>query len=224
MDISRGRSMKTVLEFDIDDLGELPEGFESEVRFTESFAQYFIGKFTEKGDSVLDPFAGFGTSLKAAEQLGRNGYGIEYDKHKVQHIESKISDAEIVEGSALEVDSFELPKFELCITSPPYMARSMCTNPLQNYSGKSNYEEYLERLKELFEDLRPRIKSGGHVLVEVSNMKVEGDVTTLAWDIKNKISESFKFEGEIVIIWKESNELSRSYGFDHSYALLFCKE
>ena len=59
-----------------------------------------------RGDIVLDAFAGVGTTLIAAEQTGRRGYGIEIDPHYVDtaiqridkvcglkaiHVESKLS-------------------------------------------------------------------------------------------------------------------------------------
>ena len=37
----------------------------------------FVEELSEPGDVVLDPFAGFGTTLVVAERLGRRGLGIE---------------------------------------------------------------------------------------------------------------------------------------------------
>lgn len=39
-----------------------------------------ISIFTDKGDVVIDPVAGSGTTLRAAYELGRNSYGFEVDK------------------------------------------------------------------------------------------------------------------------------------------------
>lgn len=36
--------------------------------------------FTDEGDTVIDPVAGSGTTLRAAYELGRNSYGFEIDK------------------------------------------------------------------------------------------------------------------------------------------------
>ena len=46
---------------------------------------------TNPGDVVLDPFAGSGTTLVVAEQLGRKSIGIELDKVNVKIIEQRLA-------------------------------------------------------------------------------------------------------------------------------------
>ena len=45
--------------------------------FPEALPAWFIKLFTEKGDWILDPFLGSGTTCKAAQKLMRNSIGIE---------------------------------------------------------------------------------------------------------------------------------------------------
>ncbi|MBI5196224.1 MAG: site-specific DNA-methyltransferase [Nitrospirae bacterium] len=47
---------------------------------------------TKIGDTVLDPFAGTGTTLVVAEQLGRKSLGIELDPMNVECIENRLTD------------------------------------------------------------------------------------------------------------------------------------
>ena len=47
---------------------------------------------TNPDDVVLDPFAGSGTTLVVAEQLGRRSIGIELDSHNVALIESRLAE------------------------------------------------------------------------------------------------------------------------------------
>lgn len=49
--------------------------------------KYLIELFTDEGDVVIDPCAGSGTTLLAAEQLGRKSYGFEIDKTFVKGFE-----------------------------------------------------------------------------------------------------------------------------------------
>jgi site-specific DNA-methyltransferase (adenine-specific) len=47
--------------------------------------------FTDIGDIVIDPTAGSGVTLLAAEQLGRKSYGFEIKKEFVEGFNSKLA-------------------------------------------------------------------------------------------------------------------------------------
>lgn len=47
---------------------------------------------SQPGDTVFDPFAGTGTTLVVAEQLGRNGLGIEIDPKNSEMIQNRLDD------------------------------------------------------------------------------------------------------------------------------------
>jgi len=56
--------------------GRLEEGVAA---FPEEIPRRLIKLFTFKGETVLDPFLGSGTTMKVAKELGRNSYGYEID-------------------------------------------------------------------------------------------------------------------------------------------------
>lgn len=51
--------------------------YEHPAIFPEALAEDHIMSWSNKGDTILDPFVGSGTTIKAARDLGRNSIGIE---------------------------------------------------------------------------------------------------------------------------------------------------
>lgn len=60
--------------------------------------------FTDKGDVVIDPTAGSGVTLVAAEQLGRKSYGFEIEKKFVDDFNKKLKNNFQTTFESLEMD------------------------------------------------------------------------------------------------------------------------
>lgn len=56
---------------------------ENEAPFPESLVEFFVRSFCPPGGTVLDPFAGSGTTLAVAERHGRQGIGIDLRKSQI---------------------------------------------------------------------------------------------------------------------------------------------
>lgn len=221
--------MTTFLSFEYAHRSELPEGDTDEVRTPDALVEHFLQKYTEPGDNVIDIFAGFGTTLMATERLNRIPFGLEYETDRVSYIKNQITASNhIRQGDVLDLESSWFPMCECCFTSPPFMTQTMERNPFLNYSGRGSYDNYLNDIETAFTRLDSVIAPGGYVLVDVVNMKYEGRVTPLAWDIAEHISNIFQFNGEVVITWEDNGNSDNregryGYGYDHSYCHVFSK-
>jgi len=58
--------------------------------FPEALPEWFIKLFTKESDTVLDPFAGSGTTLRVAQRLNRNAIGIEISPEFCDLVEKDI--------------------------------------------------------------------------------------------------------------------------------------
>ena len=109
--------------------------------FPESLVKDFISFFTKKGELVVDPFLGTGSTLVAALETGRSGIGFEIVKKYADISRERVKDLLIRDrisratesGSPgtriITADSSKLSKTwrekgfalaDYCITSPPY--------------------------------------------------------------------------------------------------------
>jgi DNA modification methylase len=102
-------------------------------KFPETMAQEFIEFFTKRGEMVLDPMAGTGSTLIAALRAGRNSCGIELNPKYAGIARQIIADerlalgasieglmANVITGDALLANNYSLPTLDYVFTSPPY--------------------------------------------------------------------------------------------------------
>jgi len=102
-------------------------------KFPETMAQEFIEFFTKKGETVLDPMCGTGSTLVAALRAGRNSYGIELNPRYAEIAKQIIQDeraglgegveglkSEVINADASSAIDLRLPMFDYVLTSPPY--------------------------------------------------------------------------------------------------------
>jgi len=122
-----------------------------------------INLFTHKGELVLDPFAGIGTTLIAAKDLGRNAVGFDLNKKYVAYANRRISQQKLSSNTKqimIEADAINIPEYlkensvSLCVTSPPYA--NMLSKPKLNKSrpGKARYNQHYGKIQQYSNDPR----------------------------------------------------------------------
>ena len=103
-------------------------------KFPETLAQEFVEFFTKKGQTVLDPMVGTGSTLVACLRARRNSIGIELNPKyaaiakQIVAEESKLLDkrtakkihVEVIEGDAAEKIKTIHGPIDYVVTSPPY--------------------------------------------------------------------------------------------------------
>jgi len=217
--------LKTILKFDTKNNLRLPLEFQNDdVRFSDSFAEYFVEHFSKPGNIVFDPFAGYGTTLFAAEKLGRRAWGVEFLPERASYIQSLLqAPNKIICGDSLKINEIELPMIDFVLTSPPYMQKT--NHPEYPFAGYKitgqGYEDYLNDIECIFKQLGRKLKPNAYMVIEVSNLHIDGNFTPLAWDVAAKVGMVLSFQQEIIIDWQCDNIPAYGFGYDHSYALVF---
>ena len=212
--------LPTVLSFDHGNEAALPARFaDDDVRFSEELVGFFVERLTDPGDVVLDPFAGFGTTLVAAESLGRDAFGVEFDSERATFIRSRMRAPDrLFTADARELDTLPIPPVKLAITSPPYSSPGDPEEALSGYRAPNpGYDRYLDDLQRVCRSVGSLLTPDGWLVIEAANLRHPDRVETLAWDIADAVGEVLPFAGEIAVRW----EPTYGYGYDHSYCLLF---
>lgn len=194
---------------------------ETGIRYPENFAKKWILEYTKPGDTVFDPFAGFGTTLIAAQKLKRVGIGVEYDSKRAAFISKQLkAPTRVIHSDTRKLNEHDIPLCDFSLTSPPYMQYWHTENPLTNYGEKGSYSEYLEQLRDIYSQIKQIMKPDAIVILEVANISGDGrPITPLAWDIAAELSEILFFEREYIFCHTKT-ALPSAMG-DHSYCLMF---
>ena len=184
-------------------LERAPPPFEShDVKYPEALVRYFLARYTAAGARVLDPFAGFGTTLFVAEEMGRIPYGIESDARRQQWVAGQLRHfTNLAGGDALRLADRRLPRMDFCITSPPYMARDHSWNPLRGGDARhAGYATYLRDVTRAFAAIARVMKRGRRVVVVADNVATR-TFTPLVRDLSLAVGHVLQLEGETVVAW-----------------------
>lgn len=200
-----------------------PRGVDNCDQYPQSLVRYILKRYTKKGETVFDPFLGFGTTAFVAEEMERVPYGIEADGERFEWAAGQIAHWQnIAHDDAANINQYDMPSMDFCITSPPYMPREDDWNPL--YSGDpayNGYDAYLERMEYIFAQVANVMKRGAHVIVHADN--IHGAVyTPLVHDLHGVISKSLEPQAEIIVRWV--GEMPQQHkDYTHTHCLVFKK-
>ena len=233
-------------------------------KFPEELVEYFIRFFTKRGDTVLDPMIGTGSSIISSMNTGRNSIGIELSKKYTKITENRIRERinnlenrkdsnikkiniKLYNGDSRNLEQLKMHDIDYCITSPPYWnmlrvkgfetQKARKDNNLDLYYSDNKedlgnideYEIFLEELSDIYLKVHKVLKIGGYLTVIVKNIKKNGKIFPLAWDLANKL-KCFTLKDEK--IWCQDNVKLAPYGYGyswvsntvHHYCLIFKKE
>lgn len=196
-----------------------PPGEADNIHFPESFVALVLEEFSSPGDVVLDPFAGYGTTLVVAERMGRVGIGLELLPEHADIVRGRLSDpARLIVGDARGLTTLVPGPVDLCLTSPPYMTDlDHPENPLNAYETlDGDYERYLAEIGDIFAQVARLLRPGGHAVINVANLETKGVITPLAWDLARVVSRHLTLRHETVLCWDQQPE-----GISTDYCLVF---
>ena len=212
--------MRTFLRLKNQQHTRLPAEFQGEdLRYPDELVATFVRQFSRPGQAVLDPFAGYGTTLAVAEAMDRAAFGVEADLRRVRYARSRLHHpSRLTHGDARRLAEYGLPPIDFCMTSPPFMSHDEAENVLGGAQRAAGYQGYLAEIEQIYAGIAALLRPGARAVIEVSNLKGPGGTTMLAWDVARVVARALTFEGELVIGWDHY-----AYGYDHSYCLVFKK-
>lgn len=146
--------------------------------------------------------------------------------------------AEVIHGDAAAVaqivSEHRIPPMDYIITSPPYWnmlhAKGAETqkqrrqdesldvvysDDLHDLGNIADYDEFLERLTQIYTGLKPYLKPMAYLTIIVKNVKKGGKIYPLAWDLAKQLGQTYAMKDEKV--WCQDNIRLFPYGLGNAW-------
>ena len=218
--------------------------------FIPQIPNQLLRRYTKKGEWVLDPFAGSGTTLIECKLLGRNGVGVELNRQvskKAQSILNKEKNpfkikTTILTGNSATIDfKTELQKlksFQFIILHPPYWDIIKFSNNKNDLSNAKTISEFLNLFGKVVENIYPFLDKGRYCAVVIGDKYSAGEWIPLGFYVMQEMMErGFKLKSTIVKnfeqttakrnqkeLWRYRALAGGFYIFKHEYIFLFQKK
>ncbi len=184
--------------------------------------------FSFYGETVLDPFAGAGTTAKAAIPLGRHVICIEQNEQYVDIIQKDCGSLRnghdpdfiplrVVHGDSRHLESVCDNSVGLIVTSPPYWNKADYGNGQSNLGGIDNYPSFLEATRPVWKECYRTLMPGRKLCLVTANVNQHTDMGLLTFPLATDFAILLREIGFVMIneiIWSKDGTGGKwgSYG------------
>lgn len=196
--------------------------------FPEEIPLRLAKMFSFYGETVLDPFAGTGTTARAVIPIGRRAVCVDQNATYVKTIKKEClklhngHDAKFEALAAVHGDSRDLSFIEddtigLVVTSPPYWNKANYGRSKSNLGKIENYASFLESTRPVFEECFRVLTPGRKICVVTANVNQHTDHGLLTFPLATDFAVLLRDIGFVMvneIIWTKDGTGGKwgSYG------------
>lgn len=218
--------------------------------FVPQIPHQLFSRYTKKGDWVLDPFMGSGTSLIEAQRMDRNSIGIElqYDVAKEAHERIITEKEEGVKGKVIVGDSrtcnmseilnsVGINKVQFVIMHPPYWDIVKYSDNPEDLSNCTSVDGFLKSFGDVVDNTVSVLEKNRYCAVVIGDKYANSQVIPLGFYCMNVMQEKGLLLKAILVknfgetkgksnkqgIWRYRALASDFYIFKHEYIFVFKK-
>jgi SAM-dependent methyltransferase len=219
--------------------------------FVPQIPNQLMRRYTRRGDWVLDPFAGAGTTLIEGQRLGRNTLGVELQPPLVERVRALVAaepnrhnvSAHVEAGDSAEADFAALlaargaASAQLAVIHPPYHDIIRFSDDPRDLSNAGSVGEFLRLLGRVVENVSRALDDGRYLALVIGDKYVRGEWVPLGFMAMQVVQERGFTLKSIVVkdingtagkrsqkeLWRYRALVGGFYVFRHEYIFLFRK-
>ncbi|MGC8645815.1 MAG: TRM11 family SAM-dependent methyltransferase [Thermoplasmata archaeon] len=217
--------------------------------FVPQIPRQLMLRYTKKGDWVLDPFAGSGTTIIESLRLGRKCIGVELNETTVKKAKAIIgrkgegSEWHLISGDSTSINFNELLEsrgvgnVSLVILHPPYHNIIKFSNDPRDLSRARSLEEFILKFSKVISNVRPVLRPGRYLAVVAGDKYSGGEWIPIGFRLMEEtMRHGFRLVSIVVKnyedtrakrgqseLWRYRALLGGFYVFKHEYIFIFRK-
>lgn len=172
--------------------------------------------FTFYGETILDPFAGVGTTAQAAVPLGRRVICVDQSEKYVRIMKRTCAAlhngdlggelTKIVRADSRSLDFVEDESISMVVTSPPYWNKAEYGKGKRNLGNLANYRGFLEEVGLVFRECFRVLQPGRKICIVTANVNQHTDHGLLTFPLATDFAVLLRDIGFVMvneIIWSK---------------------
>jgi len=184
--------------------------------------------FSFYGDVVLDPFAGVGSTARAAIPLGRRAVCVDQNKRYVDLIKSAcrglknghgpdFEPLEVIHGDSRNLKGIPDASVGLVVTSPPYWNKADYGSGKDNLGKIDSYPAFIESTRAVWRECFRALMPGRKLCIVTANVNQHTDMGLLTFPLATDFAVLLRELGFVMIneiIWSKDGTGGKwgSYG------------
>lgn len=176
-----------------------------------------ILRYSQEGETVLDPFVGGGTTAVEAKLTNRNFIGIDINPNAIKTTKNKLnfeceynSNIEILKGDARKLSSIPNDSIDLICAHPPYADIIHYSEKIKGDLSLLSIKDFLFEIGKVAEELYRVLKKDKYCAVLMGDTRKKGMVQPLAFETM-RIFELAGFKTKEIIIKEQHNCKATGY-------------
>lgn len=218
--------------------------------FVPQIPNQLFSRYTKKGDWILDPFMGSGTSIIEAQRMGRNSIGIELNTNVAEEAYSRITTEKnedctfkIVSGDSRNInmetvlDSVGIKKLQFVIMHPPYWDIINFSDDPNDLSNANTLDSFLDSFGKVIDNTTSYLEKNRYCACVMGDKYANSQVIPLGFYCMNIFTKKGFLLKAILVknfgetkgkanqqaIWRYRAITNDFYLFKHEYIFIFKK-